>query len=146
MTLSRPLDRRVGYLLKRAQQALRSRIDEAIAHLDLTAPQYAVLANLDEQPGMSSAELARRSFVTPQTMIRIVTGLEDRGLISRAPRPDNRRVLEASLTRGGSELVALADLAVAPVEQLVTQGLSEEEVATLAGRLAGLADRLEGAR
>jgi DNA-binding MarR family transcriptional regulator len=143
VSAAQPLDRRVGYLLKRAQQALRSRIDEALADLDLTAPQYAVLANLEERSGMSNAELARRSFVTPQTMIRIVTGLEDRGLIVRAPRPDNRKVLEASLTRLGSELVELADLAVAPVERIVGQGFSDQEVTALAGQLAELAARLE---
>ncbi len=145
MTPPRPLDRRVGYLLKRAQQALRSRIDEALSDLGLTAPQYAVLANLGEQPGMSNAELARRSFVTPQTMIRIVTGLEDRGLIIRTPRLDNRKVLAANLTRQGSELVELADLAVAPVEQLIGRGLSDAEVGALAGQLTELADRLEEA-
>lgn len=145
MSSSQPLDRRVGYLLKRAQRALRSRIGEALADLDLTAPQYAVLANLEQRPGMSNAELARRSFVTPQTMIRIVTGLEDRGLVIRAPRPDNRRVLKASLTRRGSELVELAELAAAPVERLIGMGLSDEEVGALAQHLAELAARLEEA-
>ena len=34
--------RRVGYALKRAQHALRTRMDEALRPLGLTAPQYAV--------------------------------------------------------------------------------------------------------
>jgi hypothetical protein len=33
-----------------------------------TLAQYAVLTALDEEPGLSSAGLARRAFVTPQTM------------------------------------------------------------------------------
>ena len=83
MSKSRFVDRRAGYLVKRVQVALRSAMDRALLSEDLTTPQYGVLSALQKAPGLSNAELARRSFVTPQTMIRIVASLEDKGLVTR---------------------------------------------------------------
>ena len=68
-------------MIKRAQQALRNAIDPALSDLELTTAQYAALYNLRRHPGASNAELARLSFVTPQTMVRIVSGLERAGLV-----------------------------------------------------------------
>jgi DNA-binding MarR family transcriptional regulator len=66
----------VGYLIKRVQQALRGVLDSILAGSGLTMAQYAVLYNLAHSPGASNAELARLSFRTPQTTIRLVRGLE----------------------------------------------------------------------
>src|ERR1700722_9693573 len=88
-------DDRIGYLLKRVQHSLRSRMDKVLESKGLTTPQYAVLSFLENEPGASSAELARRSFVTPQTMIRIVENLETLGLIRREPHPTHGRGLAA---------------------------------------------------
>jgi DNA-binding MarR family transcriptional regulator len=59
---------RLGYLLKRAQAALHAGMAGALREHGATLAQYAVLTDLDEEPGLSNAGLARRSFVTPQTM------------------------------------------------------------------------------
>src|SRR6516162_4869510 len=52
-----PAQARPGHAAQRARPALR----EPVA-------QYAVLTALEEEPGLSNADLARRAFVTPQTM------------------------------------------------------------------------------
>jgi len=65
----------------------------ALRGLGITTPQYAALTFLDESPGLSSAQLARRAFVTPQTMNRMVANLEAAGLIARGPHPELGRVL-----------------------------------------------------
>jgi hypothetical protein len=72
-------DRSIGYSLKRLQQAVRTHMDAGLARHGLTAPRYAVLALLAAEPGMSNAELARRSFVTAPTMIRIMTSWRTKG-------------------------------------------------------------------
>ena len=77
------LGRRIGYVLKQAQSALRSRMDEALRPLDLTVPQYACLELLGTGP-LSNAELARGVFVTAQSMNAGVRSLQERGLITRA--------------------------------------------------------------
>jgi hypothetical protein len=62
----------VGYQLKRAQQALRTAMDEGLRAQGLTTPQYAALTHLEADEPLSGAELARRCFVTAQTMNAIL--------------------------------------------------------------------------
>ena len=73
MENSSSVEGRVGYELKKAQYGLRSRMDEELRGVGLTTPQYAALSALGEEPGASGAGLARRCFVTPQTMNGILT-------------------------------------------------------------------------
>lgn len=121
------LEERVGYELKRTQHALRSTLDEALRELSLTAPQYAALAVLEDAPGVSSAELARRCFVTAQTMNAIVAGLERRGLLERRPHPTHGRIRETRLTAAGYRLLAEAHEAVRRIEAAMTSDVGAEE-------------------
>jgi len=142
---SKPVSRRLGYALKRAQHALRLGMDEALRGVGLTTPQYAVLVSLAEEPGLSNAALARRSFVTPQTMIRIVAGLEQQGLVSRRPSAAHGRVLETSLTSEGARSLRRADGAVRAIEAAMVEGLPAAEADRLTARLTEIADRLRPA-
>ena len=137
------MEERLGYELKRAQQALRRTMDGVLGDLGLTAPQYAALAVLEAAPGGSSAELARRSFVTPQTMHAIVAGLEARGLLAREARPGHGRVLAAELTGEGLALVARAHDAVRTVEERMASVLAVEERRQLFELLGRCAEALE---
>lgn len=134
---------RIGYLLKRAQSAFRLRMDRALDDIGLTTSQYAVLASLEEEPGLSNAELARRSFVSPQTMIRIVADLEERSLLTRHTRKDNARVLAATVTDEGSRLLHRAHLVVAQIEDAMRAELSKTELDQLTTTLEDMAERLE---
>ena len=92
---------RPGWLLKRAQDALNAAMTAALGDFGATLPQYAVLTALAEEPGLSNADLARRTFVTPQTMNQVLRELEQRGWVSRHPHPGHGRILQAELTDGG---------------------------------------------
>lgn len=137
------MEERLGYELKRAQQALRATMDAALGELGLTAPQYAALAVLEAVPGVSSAELARLSFVTPQTTHAIVAGLEARGLLARAARPGHGRVLAAALTQDGRALVARGHDVVSAVEERMTAALGAKERRQLFTLLRRCAEALE---
>lgn len=89
------------YLVKQLELAIRSFMDEALRPFGLTTFQYTALTVLQHRGELSSAQLARRSFVRPQTMHEIVRAMEERGLIERAHAPGNRRIMEARLTREG---------------------------------------------
>ncbi len=127
---------RVGYLLKEAQHALRTAMDRALRERGLTTPQYAVLSALDNQPGLSNAELARRAFVTPQTMNAIVVLLERAGLVERRPHARHGRVLTTVLTPVGADLVLSSHEAVGRVEEQMLAPLSDAERAQLARLLS----------
>jgi DNA-binding MarR family transcriptional regulator len=93
-----PVQQRVGYVLKRAQQALGAAMAGALASHDVTNAQYAALSALRADPGLSNAELARRSFVTPQTMHEVIAQLERAGLVARQANPHHARILQRRLT------------------------------------------------
>lgn len=136
-------DRRVGYQLKRVQQGLRASMDTALAALELTSPQYAVLAQLQANAGASNADLARLAFVTPQTMIRIVSQLEGKGLVERSPDPDDARRKQTHLTEEGRGRVQQAHHIVDQIEQQMTDGLDEGERTALHELLRRCARNLE---
>jgi DNA-binding MarR family transcriptional regulator len=129
------LEHRIGYELKKAQHGLRLRMDEDLKELGVTAPQYAALSVLAEEPGLSNAGLARRSFVTPQTMNQILTRLEEAGLVERRPHPEHGRVLQAFLTKEGEELRRDCATRVEAIEGRMVAELSEEERSWLLGML-----------
>lgn len=133
---------RVGYQMKRAQHALRLEMDGALRPLGITTPWYAALSALEEEPGVSGAALARRCFVTPQTMNVILAKLEDGGLVERRPHPEHGRVLRTYLTERGEGRVARAHEIVEAIEERMLAGLGERERLTLAEALRGCADSL----
>ena len=71
-------------------------------------PLISVLRRLDSDGPMTTADLARAEFMTPQSMGASVAELEEHGLVARADDPaDGRRKL-ASITRAGSRVLAEA--------------------------------------
>lgn len=136
------LGRRVGYQMKRAQHALRLEMDGVLRGVGLTTPQYAVLSVLEEEAGLSGAALARRCFVTPQTMNQILVNLQGSGTVERRPHPEHGRVLSAYLTPKGEELVALAHGKVGAIEERMLAGLDREERSRLLEALRGCAESL----
>lgn len=121
----------VGYALKRAQQALHTAMARALAPLDLTPAAYALLTALDAEPGLSNAQAARRSFVTPQTMHQLLQQLERRGFVARAQDPEHGRILRAAPTPAGLRVLLAAHAAVGALEHRMLDGLDPDSVATL---------------
>lgn len=117
----------LGYIIKRTQQAIRHAMDKTLADIDLTTPQYAALSELFKEQGLSNAELARRCFVTPQTMYQLVTGLESRKLIKRAQHPEHGRIQQVRTTNAGKQLLAKAHKLVDAVLTTMMQDLSQIE-------------------
>ncbi len=138
------VESRVGYQMKRAQHTLRVEVDKALREVGMTTAQYAALSALEAAPGLSGAELARRSFVTPQTMNVILTKLEAAGLVVRRPHPEHGRVLQAYLTEIGENSVARAHGLVEAVEGRMLDRLSQDDRRRLSEALRSCADALEG--
>src|SRR5919201_1472306 len=114
----------IAYLMKRAQDALNRALVDAFAELGLTLPQYAVLYNLAETPGLSSAELARRSFVTPQTMNEVIQLLERDGLVARPQHRVHGRIGQPDRTAGGGAKLAAANRRTDAIEKKMVASLT----------------------
>lgn len=78
---------RGGRVLKRAEQSLLPAKSAAVKPAGLSMAQYVALAELDAQPGVTGASLARACLVTPQAMMVVLKAMQEQGLIERTPNP-----------------------------------------------------------
>jgi DNA-binding MarR family transcriptional regulator len=133
---------RVGYLIKRAQMALHGAMADALGPHGLTVTQFAVLTALDEEPGLSNAGLARRAFVTPQSMHAVLQELERHQFVVRRPHPQHQRVLQAELTKDGRRTLKSANNSVNALEDQMLSKLSDPARSRLASALSSCVDSL----
>jgi DNA-binding MarR family transcriptional regulator len=115
------------YMVKQLELVVRSRLDEILKPAGITALQYTALTVLDRHDGLSAAELARSSFVTPQSMADMMGNLDRRGFIRRERNPDNRRELVVRLTRQGRQLLATYSDEVRDLEYAMTASLTRKD-------------------
>ncbi len=131
--------------VKRAEQATQAAKEAAVREVGITAAQQAALAVLSDNPGINTAELAHRCGVSPQTMNSLLSRMELRGFVRRAPHPLHATLVEIKLTPQGRAVFEEADALVERLEQRLTDGLSEAEVVLardLLGRIADNAARV----
>lgn len=122
---------RVTYLVKRLESAVRRDMDAVLQAQGLTTPQYAALSILGRSPGLSSAQLARRAFVTAQSMQVMVAAFVRNGLVAKQPDTRNPRVLHLNLTEAGQGVLARSQEAADRLEERMVAGLSEAQVRAL---------------
>lgn len=119
------------YLVKELELSVRSHLDDLMRPVGLTVLQYTALTVLERHGDISSAQLARNSFVTAQTMADMVVILEELGLIERHRDPDDRRRLLIALTPAGRAILADRRPHVAAIEKRMTGALSPSDTALL---------------
>jgi DNA-binding MarR family transcriptional regulator len=132
------------YVVKQVELAVRARLDEILRPAELTVLQYTALTVLERHPDLTSAQLARNSFVTAQTMADMVVILSERGLIDRHRDPADRRRLVLALTLQGRKLLRVYRRKVADLEAEMLAPLTAGQAAQLRANLsacrAALAD------
>ncbi|MEZ5115308.1 MAG: MarR family transcriptional regulator [Candidatus Nanopelagicales bacterium] len=142
-----PLDvlSRVTRLARYLDRARR----EAFEEHDLETWEFDVLAALRRAGppyALSPGRLLTQTLVTSGTMTNRIDRLEERGLVSRSPDPNDRRGVQVQLTDAGRARVddALTDLL--RHEREILAALPADRRRELADLLRGLVARFESAR
>ena len=133
---------RIGYVVGRLDRAIRREIGALVAPFGLTVPKYTALSILRDRPGLSNAQLARRCYVTPQSMNEVLIALEADGLIVRSPAANHGRVVEVTLSERGQEVLAACDRAVTHMENAMLADLDDDGRKQLLDALVGCVYRL----
>jgi DNA-binding MarR family transcriptional regulator len=133
---------RFSYVIGRLDRAVRQELEHRLEPFGLSWPQYTALSVLRRTTGLSNAQLARRSYVTPQSMIEVTGSLERAGYLERAPSPAHARVLESRLTEKGRRELAACDTAVDAMESELLAGVPEDRRAELVEQLIGCVQAL----
>jgi MarR family transcriptional regulator, lower aerobic nicotinate degradation pathway regulator len=96
------LRRRAGRLLSLVSAQSDRLTNEWLAQADARKWHYAALASLQEFGPGSQATLSRRTGIYRSDMVGVLNELAERGLVERAPDPDDRRRNVITITAQGS--------------------------------------------
>ncbi|GAA2386413.1 MarR family transcriptional regulator [Dactylosporangium salmoneum] len=119
------------FLVRHAWLALRGHVAEALVQHDLSVAQFASLLMLDEDPGMSVADVARRVSTARQSANEMLGGLERAGLVERRPHPTDRRSQQIFLTEAGRARLGETLPIVQAVEGRLSQGFTPDQLAVV---------------
>ena len=139
-------DGHLGYLVRQANVAVRAAMEKALADLDATPAQFAVLTMIAAYPGVSGAELARLTFLTPQTINVIVRNLVRGGAIEKTAHAVHGRVLRLTATAKGQALLKRCRARVMEVETVIAGLAGRDEEKVVRRWLAAVAEKLAESR
>jgi len=136
------LDNQLCFAIVTAARNVVSIYRPVLEPLGLTHPQYLVMLALWERAPRSLGELADELAMEPATLSPLIKRLETQGLVARARRQDDERVLEITLTGDGVRLRARAR--AVPEQIMARVGMDVAQVAALRDALAPFAGRRSG--
>lgn len=116
------------YVIKQLELAVRPHFNELCASVGMTPAQFTALTVLSRWPGITSSELARRTFVRAQSMATTIEPLLESGLLRREQDPEHARRMLLFLTPEGAKIAATLTPRVAEVDQLLLDGFTDAEI------------------
>jgi DNA-binding MarR family transcriptional regulator len=137
-------DGHLGYLIRQANVAVRAAMERALADIEATPAQFAVLTMIVAYPGVSGAELARLTFLTPQTINVIVRNLVRAVAIEKTAHAVHGRVLRLTATAKGQALLKRCRARVQEVESRIAGLAGKAEEKAVRRWLAAVAEELGG--
>ncbi|MBS42507.1 MAG: hypothetical protein CMH83_04940 [Nocardioides sp.] len=124
----------LGFGIAKAHHAVHRRFASALEPLDLEPRHVGALTALTGAPAITQAELARLLGTSAASVVQMVDGLEDRGLVERRRDPVDRRVQRLHVTDAGhARLAELPDVRRSAGEALL--GLDDAEAERLTALL-----------
>ncbi|THG31598.1 MarR family winged helix-turn-helix transcriptional regulator [Naasia lichenicola] len=141
---SAPAAGELYYLVMRLARSFSRAAEDIAWHADISVAEFSILLVLGEGAPLSSAQLARRAFMTPQASHQLVSGLLTRRLVESLPHPTNRRVLLVSPTEEGWGVVERSRALLREMQDRATSRLSARDRAALEGNLLTVADTVLG--
>jgi len=90
--------------LVEAYQAFEAYSGAHIRTLDLTPPQFDIIATLGNTPGMPLNELGAKTLITKGTLTGVVDRLSDKQLVRRTASPSDGRSQIVQLTPQGEAM------------------------------------------
>ncbi|MBG6238453.1 DNA-binding MarR family transcriptional regulator [Mycetocola sp. CAN_C7] len=130
-------DERLGFLLRRAQQAHLALWNEVVS-AEVTSVQFGALDLIAAEPGSSQAQLGRELDLDRSTIADVVARLERRGLVERARADSDRRRNALSITESGRACLATLAPRVEQMDATLTHRLSAPERTELRHALRSL--------
>jgi len=126
-----------SYLLCLAMRQADAHIADALAPYDLRLPHLCVLRLLATGPHAQTT-LGHTLHLNRMMIMRLVTAMEDAGLVHRTPTPHNRHAYVVTLTPAGQALLLQAEAVVGRAEEAFFAPLAPDEYLQFRALLARL--------
>jgi len=136
-------DNSIAFLIAKTRNTLKNEMEKELKSFGISYAERVILIRLCERDGLTQKELAQDTYFEQSNMTLMLNKLEQKGLIRREPKENDRR---AYLVRITSEGLALKDSLVALGEKIIDkafQGVSNEEKETLVSLLQTLYENLK---
>jgi MarR family transcriptional regulator, organic hydroperoxide resistance regulator len=133
-------DESVGLLLWQVTNRWQAAQRAALKPFGLTHVQFVLLASLTwlrSDAPVTQRELAAHAYTDPMMTSQVLRALEQRGLVERAPHPDDGRARALRATRAGAALANRANAAVETCDREFFAALGSHRTA-FAARLRAL--------
>ncbi len=134
---------RPGFLLRRAHQISAAVFEDECRSFALTPAQFGVLTVLRASPGLDQSSLARALGFDKVTVLRVLRGLEERGLVKRSLAPESRRNIAVELTPEGEKFLKESQKPAERAYERLMTPLSAEQQLQLVALLQQLTEGLE---
>ncbi len=128
-------------ILHRAQAMYRTRRSAD----GFPAAHHTFVFAISANPGKTQDELAELLFLNKSTVARTLTALEERGLVRREPNPEDKRQLRVYPTEAMAGLRPVVAEIARDWNGVITEGISEEELAVFERVLAVMEKNADGA-
>jgi DNA-binding MarR family transcriptional regulator len=128
-----------AFLLAQVGGHAAMKFGERLSVLGLTPPHVGILGAIDRSEGLSQQALCERLRVMPSRLVTLVDELEQRELVERRDKPDDRRTYALHLTEKGRGTLKEIGRVAREHQDALCAALTERErqqLATLLGRIA----------
>jgi MarR family transcriptional regulator, lower aerobic nicotinate degradation pathway regulator len=125
------IEKSIGFLLSKGYQRAWAILREGIEQYDLTPPQFALLAFLWQQDGLTQVELSEKGQIDRSTIGGLIDRLERNGLLERRQHPQDRRAYRIYLTEHGKAMESTLSACAERSLKRFTSGLNEDELTEL---------------
>jgi DNA-binding MarR family transcriptional regulator len=129
--------------LVRSYQAFENFSTPHIKSMDLTSPQFDVIATLANQPPMTCKALGEKTLITKGTLTGIIDRLEIKELVERTTNVDDGRSQKIQLSAKGQEVFSQAFPSHMKHLERAFNQLSQKERLNLTNSLKKLRDAME---
>ncbi|KWH28976.1 MarR family winged helix-turn-helix transcriptional regulator [Burkholderia stagnalis] len=135
---------RLTYVIGGLDRLLRRHMTDALAPLGITLAQYTALSVLEARGASSNAQLAERSFITPQSANEVMSVMASRGFVTREADPSHGRVILLTLTGEGAAMLRECEAVLRPLESRMLGDLPADDAAHVQRALELFARNLRG--
>jgi len=125
------LDTLLGYQLRRAQSTVFAEFMQTMADDKVTPGQFGVLVLIEENAGLNQSTLAKALGIERSTMVGVIDGLENRGLVERRKSLTDKRAHALTLTDQGDKLLGSIKPKIKDHESRIAGDLNTDELETL---------------